>query len=122
MKRLWFSAIFILLALSICVFEQAAVYKSCNELLPQIDAAIEETDINLKSEKCSQIEKTWQDFDKKAAYITDHSVLRDAEISVSALSEVKGSDEEKINEALIDVKSEVEQLCSRSEINLSNIL
>ena len=48
MKRLWFSAIFILMALSICVFEQAAVYKSCDELLPQIDAAIEETDLEKK--------------------------------------------------------------------------
>lgn len=122
MKRLWFSAIFILIALSICVFEQASVYKSCSELLPQIDSAIEETDINLKSEKCAEIETKWKSFDKKASYITDHSVLRDAEISVSALSEVSGSDNEQINEALIDVKSEVEQLCRRSEINLSNIL
>lgn len=122
MKRLWFSAIFILLALSICVFEQAAVYKSCDELLPQIDAAIEETDLDKKAEKCAQIEETWEDFDKKATYITDHSVLKDAEISISALNELNGADEDKINEALIDVKSEVEQLCSRSKINLSNIL
>lgn len=122
MKRLWFSAIFILMALSICVFEQAAVYKSCDELLPQIDAAIEETDLEKKAEKCAQIEETWEDFDKKAAYITDHSVLKDAEISISALNELNGADEDKINEALIDVKSEVEQLCSRSKINLSNIL
>lgn len=122
MKRLWFSAVFILLALSICIFEQAAVYKSCNELLPQIDAAIEETNLQVKKEKCSEIEKIWNDFDKKASYITDHSVLREAEISISALSEVNGYDENNINEALVDVKSEVEQLYSRSKINLSNIL
>lgn len=122
MKRLWFSAVFILLALSICIFEQAAVYKSCNELLPQIDAAIEETNLQVKKEKCSEIEKIWDDFDKKASYITDHSVLREAEISISALSEVNGYDENNINEALVDVKSEVEQLYSRSKINLSNIL
>ncbi len=122
MKRLWFSAVFILLALSICIFEQAAVYKSCNELIPQIDAAIEETNLQVKKEKCSEIEKIWDDFDKKASYITDHSVLREAEISISALSEVNGSDENNINEALVDVKSEVEQLYSRSKINLSNIL
>lgn len=122
MKRLWFSAIFILLALSICVFEQAAVYKSCNELLPQIDAAIEETDLEKKTDKCSQIEKTWEDFDRKATYITDHSVLKDAETSISALNELNGADKERINEALIEVKSEVEQLYSRSKINLSNIL
>lgn len=122
MKRLWFSAVFILLALSICIFEQAAVYKSCNELIPQIDAAIEETNLQVKKEKCSEIEKIWNDFDKKASYITDHSVLREAEISISALSEVNGYDENNINEALVDVKSEVEQLYSRSKINLSNIL
>lgn len=122
MKRLWFSAVFILLALSICIFEQTAVYKSCNELIPQIDAAIEETNLQVKKEKCSEIEKIWNDFDKKASYITDHSVLREAEISISALSEVNGYDENNINEALVDVKSEVEQLYSRSKINLSNIL
>lgn len=122
MKRLWFSAVFILAALSLCAFEQFYVYKDCKEIITHIDTAIDETDLAAKKEKCAAIENEWEDFDRLATYITDHAILHSAEISIGTLNDLNDLNEEDTNEALIEAKSEIEQVYDHSRINLSNIL
>lgn len=122
MKRLWFSAVFILIALSLCAFEQFFVYSECNEIIAHIDSAINETDLKAKKEKCAAIEDEWEDFDRKATYITDHAILHSAEISIGTLNDLNNLNAEDTNEALIGAKSEIEQVYDHSKINLSNIL
>lgn len=122
MKRLWFSAAFLLIALSLCAFEQFYVYKDYEEIISQIDSAISESDLDTKKEKCAEIEEIWEEFDRKAAYITDHAILHSAEISIGTLNDLNNLNEEDTNEALIEAKSEIEQVYEHSKINFSNIL
>ena len=62
------------------------------------------------------------DFDRLATYITDHAILHSAEISIGTLNDLNDLNEEDTNEALIEAKSEIEQVYDHSRINLSNIL
>lgn len=122
MKRLWFSAVFILVAISLCVFEQFYVYGKCDAIIGHIDSAISENDLQAKKEKCEAIEKEWESFDRMATYITDHSILHSAEISIGTLKDLNNLNSEDTNEALIEAKSEIEQVYDHSKINFSNIL
>ncbi len=122
MKRLWFSAVFLLTAVGFCIWEQAAVYPQCSEMIRMIDAAIEERDANEKKDMCAQIEEEWARFDTRAQYICDHSILHSAEISVGTLKDLNNLNEEDTNEALIEAKSEIRQVLDHSAISLSNIL
>ena len=122
MKRLWFSAAFILIAFSLCAFEQFVVYGECREIIERIDVAIDEHDLDTKKEQCAEIEKLWEDFDRKATYTTEHAILHSAEISIGTLGDLNDLNEEDTNEALIEAKSEVLQVYEHSRINFSNIL
>ena len=122
MKRLWFSAAFILIALSLCAYEQFVVFSECREIIEKIDIAIDEDDLDAKKAQCAEIEALWEDFDRKATYTTDHAILHSAEISIGTLGDLNDLNEEDTNEALIEAKSEILQVYEHSRINLSNIL
>ncbi len=122
MKRLWFSAAFIFIALSLCAYEQFVVFSECREIIEKIDIAIDEDDLDAKKAQCAEIEALWEDFDRKATYTTDHAILHSAEISIGTLGDLNDLNEEDTNEALIEAKSEILQVYEHSRINLSNIL
>lgn len=121
MKRLWFSAVFLAIALSICIAEQYIVKSSCGEIIKSIDSAISATDENEKEKYCNDAIKGWEDYYKKASYITDHSVIQGADISMGELEEVIKTDIDRADEKLVEAKSEIEQIKEVSKVNLANI-
>lgn len=123
MKRLWFSAIFMIAALSLCFVEQFCIAKDCREIIAAIGTATECDDANEKIEYCKEITDMWNDYYKKASYVTDHSVLQGADVSMGTLNSLPpDSDSESINELLAEAKSEAKQIYEHSRISLSNIL
>lgn len=60
---------------------------------------------------------------QKASYVTDHSVLQSADVSMGTLKSLPpDSSAESINELLAQAKSETQQIYDNSRISLSNIL
>ena len=55
MKRLWFSAIFMIAALSLCFAEQFCIAKDCREIIDAIGTAAECDDANEKIEHCKEM-------------------------------------------------------------------
>lgn len=122
MKRLWFSAAFILAAVALCIVEQTLIYTDCNEIIGKIDTAIHTQDVDEKKAYCKEIEEMWVDFEDKASYVMDHAILHSAEISVGTLMDLNDMNTEDANEALIEAKSEIKQVYDHSRISLENIL
>lgn len=122
MKRLWFSAAFILIAIILCVVEQTMIYDACGEIIERIDAAIQTNDVDEKKAYCDEVEEMWLEFEEKASYVMDHAILHSAEISVGTLKDLNELNIEDANEALIEAKSEIKQIHDHSKISLSNIL
>ena len=123
MKRLWFSAIFMLAALLLCFGEQIYISRDCREIIAAISEAEECESTPEKLKYCAEIYDMWSDYHKKASYVTDHSVLQSAEVSMGTLKSLPpDSSAENINELLAQAKSETQQVYDNSRINLSNIL
>lgn len=123
MKRLWFSAIFMLAALSLCFCEQFYINRDCRQIIAAISAAEECETVPEKLDYCAEIYDMWGDYCKKASYVTDHSVLQSADVSMGTLKSLPpDSSGENIDELLAQAKSETEQIYDNSRISLSNIL
>lgn len=123
MKRLWFSVIFMLVALSICAAEQIYISRDCREIIAAISTAEECESAPEKLKYCAEIYDMWGDYYKKASYVTDHSVLQSADISMGTLKNLPtDSSEEDIDGLLAQAKSEAEQIYGNSRISLTNIL
>ncbi len=123
MKRLWFSAIFMFIAISLCAAEQIYITEDCREIISAISVAEECKSMPDKLKYCAEIYDMWSDYYKKASYVTDHSVLQSADVSMGTLKSLPpDSSEENINELLAQAKSETEQIYGNSRISLTNIL
>lgn len=123
MKRLWFSAIFMFIAISLCAAEQIYITGDCREIISAISVAEECKSMPDKLKYCTEIYDMWSDYYKKASYVTDHSVLQSADVSMGTLKSLPpDSSEENINELLAQAKSETEQIYGNSRISLTNIL
>lgn len=121
MKRIWFSVVFLSIALSICIAEQFIVKSSCGEIIKSIDSAISATDESEKEKYCNNAIKEWNDYYRKASYITDHSIIQGADISMGDLEQVIKTDIDSVDEKLVEAKSEIEQIKEVSKVNLANI-
>lgn len=121
MKRIWFSVAFLAIALSVCVAEQYIVKTSCREIVSSIDSALTAQDENEKEKYCEEAVEKWDDYFGKAAYITDHSILQNADISMGEVEQYIKSDVNSADDALIEAKSEIEQINEVSKINLANV-
>ncbi len=123
MKRLWFSAIFMLIAFSLCAAEQIYINSDCREIIAAISIAEECESVPEKLKYCTEIYDMWGDYYKKASYVTDHSVLQSADISMGTLKNLPpDSSKENIDGLLAQAKSETEQIYDNSRISLTNIL
>ncbi len=123
MKRLWFSAIFMLIAFSLCAAEQIYISSDCREIIAAISTAEECESVPEKLKYCTEIYDMWGDYYKKASYVTDHSVLQSADISMGTLKNLPpDSSKENIDGLLAQAKSETEQIYDNSRISLTNIL
>ena len=69
MKRLWFSAIFMLAALSLCFGEQIYISRDCREIIAAISEAEECESTPEKLKYCAEIYDMWSDYHKKASYV-----------------------------------------------------
>ena len=122
MKRLWFAVIFIALCVSACAYEQYVVKSAYEDIVSVIDIATETEGADEKAEYCREIAEKWEFYYKKISLITDHSILEDADISITSLETLTQNDTDGLDDILIQTKSELEHIYESSQINLSNIL
>lgn len=121
MKRIWFSIIFLALAIGACTYEQAVVKSAHKEISAVIDSALECKELDEKIKLCNEITEKWEKHFKKISLVTDHSILQSADVSVGTINALAKEGDDSVDEALIETKSELEQIYDSSKINLSNI-
>lgn len=121
MKRLWFSVLFLAIAIGTCTYEQAIVKNAYKDITAVIDAALISEDPYEKIEYCKDITEKWDKHFKKISLVTDHSILQSADVSVGTINSLAKKGGDSVDEALIQTKSELEQIYDSSKINLSNI-
>lgn len=121
MKRIWFSVLFIILALSVCTFEQITVKNGYENITKAIDNALECEDETEKAEYCKEITTEWNKYYKKITLVTDHSIIQSADVSINTLKNISNYDAEGSDDTLIEAKSELKQIYESSRITFSNI-
>lgn len=122
MKRLWFSVIFLSLSVAFCIYEQTMVKNEYNDIMNTIDYAIASDSLAEKAEYCDIITEKWDKYFFKSSLMLDHSILESADISVGTLNNLAQIDMDDTDEALIEAKSEIEQVYEHTRISLPNIL
>lgn len=121
MKRIWFSVLFIILALSVCTFEQITVKNGYENITKAIDNALECEDETEKAEYCKEITTEWNKYYKKITLVTDHSIIQSADVSINTLKDISNYDAEGSDDTLIEAKSELKQIYESSMITFSNV-
>lgn len=121
MKRIWFSVLFIILALSVCTFEQITVKNGYENITKAIDNALECEDETEKTEYCKEITTEWNKYYKKITLVTDHSIIQSADVSINTLKDISNYDAEGSDDTLIEAKSELKQIYESSRITFSNV-
>ncbi|MDE6384699.1 MAG: DUF4363 family protein [Eubacterium sp.] len=121
MKRLWFAAVFLAIALCACSYEQYVVKCTYNEINEVIDKALATDNSDEKIKYCNEITDKWDNYFRKVTLVTDHSIVQSADVSFGTLSALAEEESESIDETLIESKSELKQIYDSSRINLSNI-
>ncbi len=121
MKRIWFSVLFIILALGVCTFEQITVKNGYENITKAIDNALECEDETEKAEYCKEITTEWNKYYKKITLVTDHSIIQSADVSINTLKDISNYDAEGSDDTLIEAKSELKQIYESSMITFSNV-
>lgn len=124
MKRLWFAIIFLTAAIISCSYEQVVIRLACKDISSVIDKAVVSEGTDEKIEYCNDALLLWNKYRKKIALVTDHSNFEDADVYMSKIRMYSNSDEgnnDELDEALTEAKSQLEQTYKSSKINLSNI-
>lgn len=121
MKRIWFSVIFILIAIGVCTYEQITVNAYYKDITQTIELAIESENEDEKIKYCKEVSEKWDKFFRKITLVTDHSVVQSADVSVGTLEKLADKRDDSVDDALIETKSELDQIFDASKITFSNI-
>lgn len=121
MKRIWFSVVFIIIALSVCTYEQVTVNAAYKDITQTIELALESTNEDEKIKYCKEVSEKWDKFFRKITLVTDHSVVQSADVSVGTLENLADKRDDSVDDALIETKSELDQIFDTSKITFSNI-
>lgn len=121
MKRLWFSAVFLIIAVCVCAYEQITVNNAYEDITSTINLALESQNEDEKIKYCTEVTEKWDEFFKKATLVTDHSVVQSADVSVGTLKRLADQRDDSVDEVLIETKSELDQIYDTSRITFNNI-
>ncbi len=125
MKRIWFAAAFLILAVSLCTYEQFFLNTSCQNAVSatyEIEKEIEKNDFKKAEELCTEAEKKWEKNYNILSMMIDHDVLNGEKLGFKILFDtIKNKDSEESLEALREIRSNAELIVSSCEISLSNI-
>jgi len=121
MKRIWFSITFIIIALSVCTYEQITVNNAYEDITNTIELALESKSQDEKIKYCNEITEKWDIFFKKVTLVTDHSVVQSADVSVGTIKKLADKKDDSVDEVLIETKSELDQIYDTSRITFNNI-
>lgn len=120
MKRLWFALIFLIIAASLCTYEQIYIKNTCVELTAQIEeakaAAQNENEKELEN-KIKSIKSNWEKKNSCLFAFSDHSALDDLASSIRSLQ----ADSDDIKDALEETRALVLVFYENQRITFANV-
>lgn len=124
MKRAYIAAVFLLLCVSLCIFEQYTVNETYKEATACIDQAIEEVekeDYGSAEKTCQNLNKYWQ---SKLPFLTamiEHGSLDETGITIGALEDMAKNKSDGLEDELITAKNQIKAIKENQKVSFGNI-
>lgn len=124
MKRAYIAAVFLLLSISLCVFEQHTVNETYHEATACIDKAIEEVekeDYKAAEKTCKTLNSYWQE---KLPFLTamiEHGTLDETGITIGALEDMAKNESDSLEDELITAKNQIKAIKENQKVSFGNI-
>lgn len=124
MKRLYVALCFLVIAISLCIFEQYTVNKTYKDVTAYINTAIEYTqkeDYSNAGATCKKINDYWNDKQKCMTAMIDHSSLDEAGVTINNLEELAEEESDSLTQELITAKSQIKSIYDNQRITFGNV-
>lgn len=124
MNRLWFAFAFILLAVSLCTYEQYTVkttFENLDTILDSMDAAAQREDFEEVEKKGKQLENLWTCKYPHLSAVTEHTALRDAGVTLSSIQDLAKEESDDLSTTIHQAKTELSGIYDESKVTLGNI-
>lgn len=124
MKRLYVALCFLVIAISLCIFEQYTVNKTYIDTTEYINiaiAAVEKEDYDAAKNTCKKLNNYWGEKQKYMTAMIDHGSLDDASITINNLEDMAESKSESLAEELITAKNQIKSIYENQRITFGNV-
>ncbi len=124
MKRLYAAITFLIIAISLCVFEQYTVEKTYNDTTEMINNAIEfneRNDYESTVRECERLAEYWNGKYPCLTAMIDHGSLDDAAITIASLKDLARNKSDELETELINAKSQIKSIRDNQKITFGNI-
>lgn len=124
MKRLYVAIAFLVIAISLCVFEQYTVSTTYSKATAYIDNAIEQTDkedYKAAKKTCKQLNDFWGEKQKYMTAMIDHGSLDDAGVTIGSLEDLADKESDSLEDELINAKNQIKSIHDNQKITFGNI-
>ncbi|MGN0522052.1 MAG: DUF4363 family protein [Eubacterium sp.] len=124
MKRLCIAILFLVMSISLCIFEQYTVKSTYEQMTEYIDTAIDYTNNNDYKNAgiaCKEMTQYWE---KKSPYLTamiDHSPLDETSITINSLEDLAENESEDLSTTLITAKNQIKTIYDNQKVTFGNV-
>lgn len=124
MKRAYIAVLFLLVSISLCVFEQYTVNTTYKEATEYIDKALEyaeKEDYASAEQTCKELNNYWI---SKSPYLTamiDHGPLDETGITIGALEDMAKNKSDGLEDELITAKNQIKSIRENQKVSFGNV-
>lgn len=124
MKRLYVAIVLLLIALSLCSFEQYTVTNAYETATKYINSAIdglENDDYEKVQSSCRELGEYWS---KKYPYMSamiDHGSLDETGVTINSLNDLAKNKSDELENELITVKNQIKNIYENQKITFGNV-
>lgn len=124
LKRLYIALIFMVISISLCIFEQYTInstYKVANQYINTAISQLDKNDYNAAKASCKQLNDYWGEKQKYMTAMIDHGSLDEASITISNLEDLADSESDDLGSELITAKNQIKSIYENQKITFGNV-
>lgn len=124
MKRLYIAIIFLVISISLCIFEQYTVqetYKTATRYINSAIEAVDNNDYKKAANDCKRLNDFWGEKQKYMTAMIDHGCLDDANLTIGSLEELAKNKNESLEQELINAKNHIKSIYQNQKITFGNV-
>lgn len=124
MKRVFIAIFFLILSVSLCVFEQymvATTYKQATSYIDSAISDIQNNDYASAESTCKELDYYWHKRLPVMTAMIEHGPLDEAGITIGALTDMFETRSDSIEDELIEVKNQIKSIRDNQRITFGNV-